>query len=421
MNNGSGTERTAWIIPSGAWVRDEIGGAFRVASDLAVQLAARGYGVHYVAPSARVKKLESASESGVTVWRYPRPPLSGGEHRWQNFTDHINGSLAAVNAAIAQVPKDSRLVLNGHSLLQVRGAMDQTKRPFSRFTVCVPSPLVDEYLSQAPPSGLWGALRRRAVLKAFSSVEKSVYRASQQVIGYSQYTLSLLESRYPREVKGKLRLCPAYVDTDKFSNDTMPRIDARRAIDQPAWKNADIYFFSLRRLVDRMGIDTLIHAAARLKAEIARRDIPSRVRIVIGGDGPLRVPLETLADAEGVKDTVFFVGRVPEEKLALHYRAADCFILPTRSLECFGLIILESFACGTPVIATPVGSIPEVMGPFGAEGLTRQATADALYEKMLDFVLQKIYTGPEFRLREHAMGYEKRSKLLGIEEAVLGG
>ena len=46
------------------------------------------------------------------------------------------------------------------------------------------------------------------------------------------------------------------------------------------------------------------------------------------------------------------------------YHAADLAILPTLSLEGFGLVVLESLAAGTPILGTPVGGIPEILRPF---------------------------------------------------------
>ena len=70
-------------------------------------------------------------------------------------------------------------------------------------------------------------------------------------------------------------------------------------------------------------------------------------------------------------------------ELADHYRAASLFVLPTVALEGFGLITVEAFACGTPVLGTPVGAIPEVLRPFDPRLLARDASPDALAEGIL--------------------------------------
>jgi len=71
-------------------------------------------------------------------------------------------------------------------------------------------------------------------------------------------------------------------------------------------------------------------------------------------------------------------------------RAADAFMLPTRSLEGFGLVTVEANACGLPVIGTPVGANPEVISasPYNrlASAISPQALADALEDALQDTV-----------------------------------
>ncbi len=57
-----------------------------------------------------------------------------------------------------------------------------------------------------------------------------------------------------------------------------------------------------------------------------------------------------------------FLGFIPDNELPLYYQASDAFVLPTRELEGFGLVAVEALACGTPVLGTPVGAIPEILG-----------------------------------------------------------
>jgi N-acetyl-alpha-D-glucosaminyl L-malate synthase BshA len=76
------------------------------------------------------------------------------------------------------------------------------------------------------------------------------------------------------------------------------------------------------------------------------------------GDGPERAGAEELAKSYGVADDVLFVGQVPN--IADYLSAADLLLLPSET-ESFGLACLEAMACETPVIATRVGGLPEVV------------------------------------------------------------
>ncbi len=77
--------------------------------------------------------------------------------------------------------------------------------------------------------------------------------------------------------------------------------------------------------------------------------------LVIAGDGPFRDELEARAGPD-----VHFAGFVDEEDLPRYYSLGDVFCLPTFG-EGMPLSILEAFACGTPVVSTAVGSIPDVV------------------------------------------------------------
>jgi glycosyltransferase involved in cell wall biosynthesis len=58
------------------------------------------------------------------------------------------------------------------------------------------------------------------------------------------------------------------------------------------------------------------------------------------------------------------LGFISESLLPAHYQGADLSIVPSETLEGFGLTTLESLACGTPVLVTPVGGLTEVVGPL---------------------------------------------------------
>lgn len=105
------------------------------------------------------------------------------------------------------------------------------------------------------------------------------------------------------------------------------------------------------------------------------------VRLVVAGDGPNRGMLEDLARKLGVRDRVDFLGAVPQAQLRAHYGAADAMVLAS-SREGWANVLLESMACGTPVVASRVWGTPEVVAAPEAGVLmaerTPQGVADAV-------------------------------------------
>jgi D-inositol-3-phosphate glycosyltransferase len=84
--------------------------------------------------------------------------------------------------------------------------------------------------------------------------------------------------------------------------------------------------------------------------------------MIVGGDEHNKDELATLKDMSRelhIEDRIAFVGSVPQEKLPLFYSAADLCIIPSY-YESFGMVALESLACGTPIVTTDVGGMKGV-------------------------------------------------------------
>jgi glycosyltransferase involved in cell wall biosynthesis len=111
------------------------------------------------------------------------------------------------------------------------------------------------------------------------------------------------------------------------------------------------------RLTVWKGIDHSLRALARVEG----------VRLVVAGDGPEKPALEKLAAELGVADRVVFAGRVPNERMALYYRAAD-YTLLYSGYEGLSHVLVESMSAGTPAIASNKGGNPEVIR-HGESGL----------------------------------------------------
>jgi glycosyltransferase involved in cell wall biosynthesis len=138
---------------------------------------------------------------------------------------------------------------------------------------------------------------------------------------------------------------------------------------------------SVGNLIPLKGHDLVIRALTRLP----------NVKLLIAGAGPMRSELERLAAEIGVADCVQFLGAVPQLELPAIYSAADALVLASNN-EGLPNVILESIACGTPVIATQVGGIPEVITARGA-GLLLPERSDAAIAE----AVTSLFTDPPSR------------------------
>lgn len=91
----------------------------------------------------------------------------------------------------------------------------------------------------------------------------------------------------------------------------------------------------------------------------ALADLPD-VELLVAGDGPSRRALGQLAARHGVGQRVRFLGAVPQTELRQYYGASDALVLPSER-EGWANVLLESMACGTPVVASAVWGTPEVI------------------------------------------------------------
>ncbi len=232
--------------------------------------------------------------------------------------------------------------------------------------------------------GPWGVESRAEGASVISAaartmLERLVYRRADAAIVLSTAFRDILTSRFGVDAE-RVHVIPGGVEADRFAHDT-PRVECRVAL---GWPIDRPIVLCVRRLVRRVGIDTLVEAAVDVK-----RRVPTAL-ILIAGTGPLREELEARIRTIALNDTVRLLGFVRDEDLPLAYRAADLTVVPTASLEGFGLITVESLASGTPCLVTPVGGLSEVVTPLAPQLVMRSMAAPDIADAISSALLGEL-------------------------------
>ena len=134
-----------------------------------------------------------------------------------------------------------------------------------------------------------------------------------------------------------------------------------------------------------------------------RERVPQAL-FIITGTGALATALRARAQELRLGESVRFTGHVPSNDLPEMYGAADLSIVPSNAWEGFGLSVLESLACGTPALVTPVGGLPEAVRGLSASLILRDTSVSAI----ADGVVQMLLNRSTVPAREDCIAYAQR-------------
>lgn len=205
--------------------------------------------------------------------------------------------------------------------------------------------------------------RLKKVVKYF--IERAVYSRGSKFITLSRAFRDILIEKYKVKPE-KIEIIPGGVDCSKFSLD-VSRAEARERFSLPQDRPI---IFCIRRTVKRMGLENLIDAMQKVVKE------HPDAMLLVAGKGALLEELKERIREYRLERNARMLGFVPDEDLPVLYRAANFSIVPTVKLEGFGLIVLESLACGTPALVTPVGGLPETVENFRPELILQSSSVD---------------------------------------------
>lgn len=168
---------------------------------------------------------------------------------------------------------------------------------------------------------------------------------------------------------------------------------------------------TVSRMAQEKNVAFLLESLAKVKSLYGK---PFRMLMI--GEGPDKNMLKMRSEELGLEDTVIFTGTVPNERIAPYYKAADGFLFASRT-ETQGIVVLEAFAGGTPVIAVKATGVEDVVDD-GINGFLTGEDTDEYAGKVTEFLnlLQGEDTGCMSCEKLSANAFQKSS--LYREEAV---
>lgn len=323
-----------------------VGGVERVYAALARGLVRRGHEVTLLCST--MEPIPTAIQEGVRVLRVPR---------------RMTVFRAPLAELAPHIPHDSDLV-------QVAATYPfTTPRVLKRARERGLPSVLDFHFEPSP-----GTIPGRAFARIYRFVGPRSYQHADAVLlrsyAYGRSAMSL--SRVP---ESRWRIVPNGIDATHFRPVARPTRD---------------YILFVGRLVPYKGVDVLLRSLV-----LVRPNIP----VLIAGDGPLRAKLAELAGRLNVDAR--FLGHVKDEDLPSLYGNARVTVLPSiNGQEAFGIALVESMACGTPVVASSLPGVADVarLGGLVAKTGDVHALAAQLSAALSGFTLPY---GPELSKRIH--------------------
>jgi glycosyltransferase involved in cell wall biosynthesis len=342
-----------------------IGGAERVLRNQALGLAMLGHHVELLTRASGNASEGVLEMDGIREWRYP----VSCRHEAAFFWSSVRRSVQQFDRLRSAEPFDVVII---HQALAGLGPVLTRRHAASRWIYLCHSLAHEEYETrQGSPRSTLAGLRRQANLRARRSVERAVMSRCDTVAVLSQFMRQRVIGAHGISA-GRIALIPGAVDPQAFVPGAGRR-PAREALGLPGDRTI---LFTVRNLIPRMGLDNLLCAIEMLNGG------QHELMLVIGGSGPLQDQLQADIRRKRLSHIVRLIGFVPESQLRRYYQAADLVLMPSLQLEGFGLVMVEAMACGTPVLGTPVGAIPEILNQVDpilvADGVDGQSIGRAL-------------------------------------------
>ena len=365
------------LLVSDVSIANVIGGAERVLFEQSTRLAQRGHDVHILTRKLPGHRQNEQSIQGVTEWRY--------EIVEKNSVSYIRSSRKNARQLFENLHEKFRFdCINIHQPFSAIGIIQSPPgRKVKKVYTCH-SLTFEEYISRnTKPEGFLARPKYLLNIYARKWMEKWILNKCEEIVVLSLFTQNKLWHAHGVNPQ-KVSIIPGGVDLKRFTP-LGNKVEIRQRLNIPENK---VVLLTVRNLVQRMGLENLLYS---LKTAIEKAP---DLYLVLGGSGPLKDDLFALAHQLDLESHIRFTGFIPEDELPDYYRMADFFVLPTRELEGFGLVTLESMASGLPVMGTPIGGTREILGKFDQHYLFKDVSSDSMAALILESY-QKIRENPK--------------------------
>ncbi len=303
------------------------GGSGVVATELGMELAARGHEVHFISYAPPIRLTDTNERIHFHEVENSSYPLF----------DHAPYALSLA-VKMMQVAEAEDL-----DLLHVHYAIPHSVSALLARSMAAPRRLPFITTLHGTDITLVGNDRSFLPITKFSIEQSDGVTAISHYL--KQRTLEEFDIKHPIEV------IPNFVNCDLYLRKDDPALRAEWAPDgEPILMHLS-NFRPVKRLTDVVEIFALVREKIRAK-------------LVLIGDGPERGAAEYIVRKKKLARDVHFLGK--QDRVYQHLAQADVFLLPS-DLESFGLAALEAMACEVPVVASNVGGVPEVI-EHGVDG-----------------------------------------------------
>ena len=244
-----------------------------------------------------------------------------------------------------------------------------------------------------------------------SVIETKVIATADRIIAFSPHERDAMARLYAADAN-KITLVPCGVDLEVF------RPLNQKIVRSSLGLNGEKILLYVGRVEPIKGLDLLVETAAQMDSEDGVR------MIVVGADvnGDREMDrVRQLAREKDLEDKIDFVGQVDHDDLPLYYNAADVCVVPSY-YESFGLVALESMACGTPVVATRVGGLSTIIH-HGRTGYLKSWRCPEAFANSVEMIISsnglQQSMGEAARKRAEGMGWDNAAALISVEYSAL--